>query len=101
MKCKNLKYMTPGIKYNNKFYSLIFFFRILSFDIECAGRKGVFPEPNHDPVIQIANMVVKQGQSEPFIRNIFTLNTCAPIVGCQVLCFEKETELLKVVIFFY
>ncbi len=31
--------------------------RILSFDIECAGRKGVFPEPEKDPVIQIANMV--------------------------------------------
>ncbi|GAY66239.1 hypothetical protein CUMW_247140 [Citrus unshiu] len=27
-------------------------FRILSFDIECAGRKGHFPEPTHDPVIQ-------------------------------------------------
>ncbi|KAK6639162.1 DNA polymerase delta catalytic subunit [Polyplax serrata] len=70
-------------------------FRILSFDIECAGRKGVFPEPNHDPVIQIANMVMKQGQAEPFIRNIFTLNVCAPIVGSQVLCFDKETDLLK------
>ena len=28
-------------------------FRILSFDIECAGRKGHFPEPKHDPVIQV------------------------------------------------
>lgn len=28
-------------------------FRILSFDIECAGRKGLFPEPTHDPVIQV------------------------------------------------
>ncbi|KAL0270218.1 UNVERIFIED_CONTAM: hypothetical protein PYX00_007691 [Menopon gallinae] len=70
-------------------------FRILSFDIECAGRKGIFPEANHDPVIQIANMCIKQGSPEPFIRNIFTLNTCAPIVGSQVYCFEKETDLLK------
>ncbi|CAG8721053.1 16526_t:CDS:2, partial [Acaulospora morrowiae] len=30
--------------------------RILSFDIECAGRKGIFPEAKVDPVIQIANM---------------------------------------------
>ncbi len=36
-------------------------FRILSFDIECAGRKGIFPEPDKDPVIQIANMVIVQG----------------------------------------
>lgn len=35
--------------------------RILSFDIECAGRKGIFPEANVDPVIQIANMVTRQG----------------------------------------
>lgn len=35
--------------------------RILSFDIECAGRKGIFPEAQVDPVIQIANMVTIQG----------------------------------------
>lgn len=38
-------------------------FRILSFDIECAGRKGIFPEAQKDPVIQIANMVIKQVSS--------------------------------------
>lgn len=57
---------------------------------------GIFPEPNHDPVIQIANMVIRQGETEPFLRNIFTLNTCAPIVGCQVLSFNTEEELLQV-----
>jgi DNA polymerase elongation subunit (family B) len=36
--------------------------RILSFDIECAGRKGIFPEAQVDPVIQIANMVTRQGK---------------------------------------
>lgn len=41
--------------------------RILSFDIECAGRKGIFPEPSIDPVIQIANMVTRQGSSSPFL----------------------------------
>lgn len=34
-------------------YSKMAPFRILSFDIECAGRKGHFPEPEHDPVIQV------------------------------------------------
>ncbi|XP_046672164.1 DNA polymerase delta catalytic subunit isoform X1 [Homalodisca vitripennis] len=70
-------------------------FRILSFDIECAGRKGIFPEPNHDPVIQIANMVIRQGESEPFVRNVFTLDTCAAIVGCQVLSHDKEVDMLE------
>ncbi|XP_059054186.1 DNA polymerase delta catalytic subunit [Achroia grisella] len=68
--------------------------RILSFDIECAGRKGIFPEPNHDPVIQIASMVIRQGEKEPYLRNVFTLNTCAPIVGSQVLSFQSEAKML-------
>lgn len=65
-------------------------FRILSFDIECSNRKGIFPEAKMDPVIQIANMLIRQGDPEPFLRNVFTLNTCAPIVGCEVLSFDKE-----------
>jgi DNA polymerase delta subunit 1 len=37
--------------------------RVLSFDIECAGRKGIFPEAEIDPVIQIASVVQLQGQN--------------------------------------
>ncbi|RUS73135.1 hypothetical protein EGW08_019097, partial [Elysia chlorotica] len=70
-------------------------FRILSFDIECAGRRGIFPEPNTDPVIQIANMVIRQGDSDPFIRNVFTLKSCAPVVGSKVLSYDTEFELLQ------
>ncbi|XP_046489003.1 DNA polymerase delta catalytic subunit isoform X2 [Neodiprion pinetum] len=70
-------------------------FRILSFDIECAGRKGIFPEANHDPVIQIANMLIRHGDTEPFLRNVFTLDTCAPIIGSQVLSFQKEAVMLE------
>lgn len=69
--------------------------RVLSFDIECAGRKGVFPEPQHDPVIQIASMVTRQGESAPFVKNVFTLNTCAPIVGSHVKSFGKEADMLE------
>ncbi|TFK74920.1 hypothetical protein BDN72DRAFT_832633 [Pluteus cervinus] len=69
--------------------------RILSFDIECAGRKGIFPEAQHDPVIQIANMVTRQGEQKPFIRNVFTLNTCAHIVGSQVLSYDDESDMLE------
>jgi DNA polymerase delta subunit 1 len=34
--------------------------RILSFDIECAGKAGHFPKPEQDPVIMIANYVTLQ-----------------------------------------
>lgn len=69
-------------------------FRILSFDIECAGRKGHFPQPEEDPVIQIANVVTVQGESKSLIRNVFTLGTCSPIVGANVISFEKEADML-------
>lgn len=68
--------------------------RTLSFDIECTNRKGIFPEPEHDAVIQIANVVVKQGIKDPFIRCIFTLRSCAPIAGATVRSFNTEKEML-------
>ncbi|KAJ1660187.1 DNA-directed DNA polymerase delta, partial [Coemansia sp. RSA 25] len=68
--------------------------RILSFDIECAGRLGIFPTAKTDPVVQIANVVTLLGQEQPFIRNVFTLNTCAPIPNVDVLSFQTEDEML-------
>ena len=58
------------------------------------GRKGHFPEAQHDPVIQIANTVTLQGSSQPMIRNVFTLNTCLPIVGAQVITSATESDML-------
>ena len=39
-------------------------------------------------------MVIRQGDKDPFIRNIFTLNTCSQIVGSQVISYMKEDEML-------
>jgi len=69
--------------------------RILSFDIECAGRKGIFPEANHDSVIQIANVVTKYGDSKPFVRNVFCLDTTSPIVATQILSYDREEDMLS------
>ncbi|KAJ8253633.1 hypothetical protein COCON_G00202450 [Conger conger] len=63
--------------------------------MECAGRKGISPEPDTDPVIQIASVVQRQGETEPFIRTVFTLQSCASINGSQVLCFSQEAQLLQ------
>lgn len=68
--------------------------RILSFDIECQGRRGHFPEPEKDPVIQIANIVTLQGAKKSFVRNVFVLDTCKPIAGAQVYSFPDESSLL-------
>ncbi|KAL0483623.1 DNA polymerase delta catalytic subunit [Acrasis kona] len=69
--------------------------RIMSFDIECAGKQGHFPNAEHDPVIQIANYVTLQGQTEPFVKNVFTLGTCLSIVGADVHEFETEESMLQ------
>lgn len=68
--------------------------RVLSFDIECAGRKGVFPEANIDPVIQIANVVTRYGEEKPFVRNVFCMDTCSLIVNTQIFEFGSEEKML-------
>lgn len=68
--------------------------RILSFDIECAGRKGIFPEANHDSVIQIANVVTRYGEKKPFVRNVFCLDKTSSIVATEILSFDKEEKML-------
>jgi DNA polymerase delta subunit 1 len=68
--------------------------RILSFDIECAGRKGIFPEANQDPVIQIANVVTRYGEKKPFVRNVFCLDTTSLIVNTQIFEFDREEKML-------
>ena len=74
--------------------------RVLSFDIECAGRKGIFPDPRMDPVIQIANYVTRYGEEKPFVRNVFCLGDCSSIVNTQVIEFHRndpkaEAKMLK------
>jgi DNA polymerase delta subunit 1 len=69
--------------------------RILSFDIECAGRKGVFPEAQMDPVIQIANVVTRYGEKKPFIRNVFCLDQTSTIVNTQIYEFDREEKMLR------
>lgn len=75
--------------------------RVFSFDIECAGRKGVFPEASQDPVIQIASIMTVQGESQPRVRSVFTLRSCAPIVGAEVQSFDSEQEMLMAWINFF
>lgn len=81
-------------RFTNKNRSQIAPLRVLSFDIECQGRKGYFPEAEKDPVIQIANCVSVYGTPDPVVKNVFTLKGCLPIVGTQVITSETEQELL-------
>ncbi|CAM9460494.1 unnamed protein product [Chrysoparadoxa australica] len=68
--------------------------RIISFDIECSGRKGHFPEAKVDPVIQIASSVKASGQEGLIAKNVFTLGGCSLIPGAHVVPSETEEEML-------
>ena len=69
--------------------------RILSFDIECQGRRGYFPEAERDPVIQIANSLSVYGDAGgAVVQNVFTLGGCLPIVGAQVISSSTEEDML-------
>jgi DNA polymerase delta subunit 1 len=68
--------------------------RVLSFDIEAAGRRGVFPQAEHDPVIQIGmhfHVVAGDGPLPPLL---LSLRSCDPIEGATVIAFEDEAALL-------
>jgi DNA polymerase delta subunit 1 len=69
--------------------------RVLSFDLEAAGRRGVFPQASHDPVIQIAVHFHVVGETERITPILLSLKACAPIEGAEVRCFEEEGALLR------
>eukprot|EP00834_Sanchytrium_tribonematis_P001028 NODE_22_length_42145_cov_1.310612.p2 type:complete len:869 gc:universal NODE_22_length_42145_cov_1.310612:3439-833(-) len=74
-------------------YSKMAPLKIFSFDIECSNRKGIFPEPEHDSVIQIACVLAIEG-SDYKSKTVFTLKSCAPIAGSKVRSYDKEQDLL-------
>uniref|UniRef100_A0A914HJ83 DNA polymerase n=1 Tax=Globodera rostochiensis TaxID=31243 RepID=A0A914HJ83_GLORO len=69
--------------------------RTLSFDIECIGPIGTFPDASRDPIIQIANMVKVEGQKEEFVRNCFVVGGCETVVGSDIVECRDEKELLE------
>ena len=71
--------------------------RLLSFDIEAAGRRGVFPQASEDPVIQIAlHFKVLGGETTPPTKPILlSYKSCDAVEGADVMCFENEADLLR------
>lgn len=71
-------------------------FRILCFDIECRNRKGIFPEAQTDPVIQIALVAGRlndQCNVETTEKYVLTLGDCAPVRDAIVEEFPyRRTE---------
>jgi DNA polymerase elongation subunit (family B) len=71
-------------------------FKALFWDIECYSESGDFPVASKgDPVIQIGNVLVQQGQ--PTKKVIFVLGTCDPVNNTTepVKTFKTEKQMLK------
>jgi DNA polymerase delta subunit 1 len=64
--------------------------RVLSFDLEAAGRRGVFPDPGIDPVIQISIHTNTSGLAPILL----SFKDCASIEGATVLNFDREESML-------
>jgi len=71
--------------------------RTLSFDIECKGRKGFFPDGKNleDKVIQIANVVSVYGRKDPIITNVFCFGSSSSIKSGKICEFSDDVALLK------
>ncbi len=69
--------------------------RLLSFDLEAAGRRGVFPQASEDPVIQIGVHFQIVGEAERPRPVMLSLRACDPIEGADVLSFDHEEQLLR------
>lgn len=90
--------------------------RVLSFDIECAGREGHFPKPDNDPIVLISTHIGDMGKTKysmkkgldgkdikgtgelsDIISVLFVLssNETLDIKDNVVFTFKNETDLLK------
>ncbi|KAL0237228.1 hypothetical protein PCE1_000625 [Barthelona sp. PCE] len=65
--------------------------RIMAFDIEVAGRRGHFPDPEHDAVIQISCTTSTHIGGEPFHKVVFCLDSTDGIAGCDIKCYTNTT----------
>lgn len=69
--------------------------RVLSFDIECAGRKGHFPEASQDPVIQVGRGGGLEGKRKEKVPAKQSLQK-VPSVGTSATKAAAETRRLAV-----
>lgn len=63
------------------------------WDIECYSESGDFPLAEKDPIIQIGNVLVRQGS--PPEKHIFVLGECAPVPGAVMTWYRTEKEMLN------
>jgi DNA polymerase delta subunit 1 len=84
-----------GHSFEEAKFSKIAPLRVLSFDIECTNDEKKMPQPDKNPIITIACIAQEHEKEEPYARYVFTLNTCAPIVGAVVKSFHSESDLLQ------
>jgi len=84
-----------GHLYDEPAYTKIASLRIFAFDIECLHDERRMPQPDKDEIITICCIVQGHDKEEPYVRQVFSLKKCAPIVGANVKSCRTEAELLR------
>jgi len=67
--------------------------RIMSFDLECLGRNGKFPQSEEDPIIQIG-IILKEITGKMLDRVLFSLGNCGEIKDSRTKCFGSERDMI-------
>ena len=72
-------------------------FHLFQGDLDTCARFFSSKLKVHFQILSINDFLnfIFQGEKEPFIRNVLTLDTCAPIIGSDVISCDKETLLLE------
>lgn len=91
-KCKPLDASTTPM------WNTISAMKILSLDIECKGRPGIFPVADQDPIIQIGNVESIYGHKYFLKKKIFTLrmvDVATLDYGIEAVCFSNELQMIQ------
>ncbi|KAJ8080572.1 DNA polymerase delta catalytic subunit [Marasmius tenuissimus] len=68
----------------------------MSMDIETnVPADFSFPQPQVEEIIQIASMVARHNEEEPFSRCVMTVNSCSSIDRTQVISYKTEKAMLE------
>lgn len=69
--------------------------KMVSIDIECVGVDNSFPSSKTDPIIQIGNTLMRFGEADSTVQDIFCLKETTGIPGANVHWYDTERELLE------
>jgi len=66
----------------------------ISAILDASEAQALLPELEGDPIIQIGVCLKRFGEDQPYRNVVLCLKETDPVEGCEIICFEKEKDLL-------